>query len=218
MNSREKHSPVEMGDEVESKSLLGYTPKSQSQRQPRRYKDIVIAIVLATTLSSLLTVLVARSSGQKTPSPNHIPSILESPCGSTPDEARARGCYFDIISFCWLPDACYDAELSTAFDNMTTWAWFEDSERTKPISHQQAMTGQFTGLYVNWEYHLRHCTAMWEKLHRAVLGPGKRAIDGYIGPIEHTKHCSQMLLQDRDVAFETINTIILVKYPACGIA
>lgn len=58
---------------------------------------------------------------------------------------------------------------------------------------------------------------MWEKLHRAILGVGKSAIDGYIGPLEHTKHCSRMLLQDRDVALETINTIILVKYPTCGI-
>ncbi|KID70389.1 hypothetical protein MBR_08893, partial [Metarhizium brunneum ARSEF 3297] len=38
--------------------------------------------------------------------------VMEKPCGETPAEARTRGCYLDVISFCWLPERCYDAELS----------------------------------------------------------------------------------------------------------
>lgn len=150
-------------------------------------------------------------------SPTSIGSIMKSPCGSTPDEARAAGCNFDVISFCWLPDRCYDKELSQGFDDMHTWEWFLDPNKTQPVSHEQAMTGEFDGLFVNWEYHLRHCTAMWEKMHRALIGEGKLAVDGYIGSLNHTRHCSHMLLSDRDVSFEAINTIILVKYPDCGI-
>ena len=179
---------------------------------------MTIAFLLAITGSSLLTILITNLFNAPSPAES-APStpIVALPCGQTPQEARARGCHFDVISFCWLPTACYDAELSAAFDKETTWEWFLDPNKTQPVSHQQAMTGEFTGLYVNWEYHLRHCTAMWEKLHRAVLGGGKKAIDGYIGTLEHTEHCGEMLLKDRDVALETINTIILVKYPACGI-
>jgi len=141
-----------------------------------------------------------------------------SPCGSTAQEARERGCHFDVISFCWLPDQCYDPHLSSAFDNLKSWEWYLDPNKTQPLTHEQVMTGEFTGLYVNWEYHLRHCTAMWKKLHRAILGDGKKAIDSYIGPYDHTKHCEHMLLNDREVGFEEINTIILVKFPDCGIA
>jgi hypothetical protein len=125
--------------------------------------------------------------------------------------------HFDLISFCWLPDACYDAELSDAFDNISEWEWFLDSNRTQPITHEQIMTGEYTDLYVNWEYHLTHCTAMWKKLHRAVLGKGKVAIDGYLGRMEHTEHCEHMLLNDRNTALDKFNTIIQVKYPDCGI-
>ncbi|ODA83225.1 hypothetical protein RJ55_01736 [Drechmeria coniospora] len=143
--------------------------------------------------------------------------IMKSPCGSTATEARQRGCKFDIISFCWLPTECYDGELSRDFDAMRTWEWFRDFNKTEPLSHKQIMTGEFTGLYVNWEYHVRHCTAMWQKMHRAILGQGKRAIDSYIGELPHTHHCGEMLLE-RGAAFEDINTIILVKFPDCGIA
>lgn len=59
---------------------------------------------------------------------------------------------------------------------------------------------------------------MWRKMHRAFLGDlGRRAIDGYIGSYQHTKHCEHMLLGDRGVAWDTINTRIAVKYPDCGI-
>ncbi|KAH6659514.1 hypothetical protein BKA67DRAFT_666304 [Truncatella angustata] len=144
--------------------------------------------------------------------------IMVKPCGSTPGEATARGCHFDVISFCWLPDECYDAELSQEFDNENQLEWFLDPNRTEPLSHDEIMTGKYTGLYVNWEYHVRHCTAMWKKMHRAIMGDlGNRAIDGYIGSYEHTEHCEQMLIGGRDVAFDTINTRIRVKYPDCGI-
>lgn len=144
-------------------------------------------------------------------------NILVSPCGSSPSEARSRGCHFDIISFAWFPEECYDSELSDEFDHFTEWKWWLDPNATHPISHAEAMTGEYTGLYVNWEYHLRHCTAMWKKLHRAVLGKGKVVINSYIRPIEHTEHCEKMLLKPRGISFKEINTIILVKYPNYGI-
>lgn len=216
--SREKYNPVRGGDENDNDTNSLLSSESQYLHPPRGRWNTTIAFLLAIICSSLFIVLATIHLGLTVPVSDSTPNVITSPCGSTPQDARARGCHFDVISFCWLPDACYDAELSDAFDNITTWEWFLDPNRTQPISHQQAMTGELTGLYVNWEYHLRHCTAMWEKLHRAILGTGKSAIDGYIGRLEHTKHCSQMLLKDRDVALETINTIILVKYPACGIA
>ncbi|KXH40822.1 hypothetical protein CSAL01_13014 [Colletotrichum salicis] len=148
------------------------------------------------------------------------PKVMIKPCGSTPQEARQKGCHFDIISFCWLPSQCYDAELSREFDEANDLEWFLDPNRTEPLTHEQIMTGEYTGLYVNWEYHVRHCTAMWKKMHRAIIlrnGHGVKAIDGYIGQYEHTKHCEHMLLVGRNIAPDVINTRIAVKYPDCGV-
>ncbi|KAK1850325.1 hypothetical protein CCHR01_07034 [Colletotrichum chrysophilum] len=148
------------------------------------------------------------------------PKVMIKPCGNTPQEARERGCHFDVISFCWLPSQCYDAELSREFDEANHLEWFLDPNRTSPLSHEQIMTGEYTGLYVNWEYHVRHCTAMWKKMHRAIIlgnGDGVKAIDGYIVVYEHTKHCEHMLLAGRNIAPDIINTRIAVKYPDCGV-
>ncbi|KAK7997808.1 hypothetical protein PG989_005848 [Apiospora arundinis] len=145
--------------------------------------------------------------------------VMVQPCGSSPAEATARGCQFDVISFSWLPDACYDAELSEAFRQKYALEWFADPDKRRPLSYAEIMTGEHTGLYVNWEYHVAHCTAMWKKMHRALLGErgGKHAIDGYIGVYAHTEHCEKMLLGGRHYALDVINTRIAVKYPDCGI-
>ncbi|KAI1126940.1 hypothetical protein F5Y10DRAFT_266651 [Nemania abortiva] len=142
--------------------------------------------------------------------------MMREPCGSTPEEATERGCRFDVASFCWLPDACYDGGLSEQFDNYRDWEWFLDPDKTQPLSRQQVMTGKYPEVFVRWGYHIRHCTAMWMKMHRALMGPGTSAIDSYIGNIHHTHHCGEMLL-DREVDTEDLNTIILVKYPDCGL-
>ncbi|TDZ36524.1 hypothetical protein C8035_v008232 [Colletotrichum spinosum] len=147
------------------------------------------------------------------------PKVMIKPCGSNPQEARQKGCRFDVISFCWLPSQCYDAQLSREFDEANHLEWFLDPNRTEPLTHEQIMTGEYTGLYVNWEYHVRHCTAMWKKMHRAIIrenGQGVKAIDGYMGVYEHTKHCEHMLLAGRNIAPDVINTRIAVKYPDCG--
>ncbi|KAB8071530.1 hypothetical protein BDV29DRAFT_197328 [Aspergillus leporis] len=55
------------------------------------------------------------------------------------------------------------------------------------------------GLYVNWEYHVQHCTQ-------------------YIGPYSHTQHCEKMLLRRGEgYAMSDINTHIRVKFPDYGI-
>jgi hypothetical protein len=53
---------------------------------------------------------------------------MQSPCGSTAEEARARGCNFDTISFCWLPDECYDSDLVDTFEATRNWEYYADPE------------------------------------------------------------------------------------------
>ncbi|WEW60175.1 hypothetical protein PRK78_005660 [Emydomyces testavorans] len=147
-------------------------------------------------------------------------SILKSPCGTNATSARTAGCHFDIISFAWLHDKCYDAELSKSFSSIHEWKWFLQPNREQPLPASEALSGNYPVLYVNWEYHVRHCTYMWKKMHRAILKEnGLETIDWYIAPYEHTEHCAEMLLSRGDnYQFDVINTGIRVKYPDCGIA
>ncbi|EER24385.1 hypothetical protein CPC735_057550 [Coccidioides posadasii C735 delta SOWgp] len=154
------------------------------------------------------------------PAAKGMRSILKSPCGTNATSARAAGCHFDIISFAWLHHKCYDAELSKSFSSIHEWEWFLQPNREQPVLASEALSGNYPVLYVNWEYHVRHCTYMWKKMHRAILKEnGLETIDWYIAPYEHTEHCAEMLLsRGKHIEFDVINTGIRVKYPDCGIA
>ncbi|KAI0970758.1 hypothetical protein F4678DRAFT_102042 [Xylaria arbuscula] len=202
-----------------------------------RVVAIVVGAVLLTAAGSVfLTRSVTRRSGNRLNYPDvskHATEVIadliktsepaefrmKSPCGSTPEEARARGCHFDTISFCWYPDECYDSELVAAFEATRDWEYYADEEGTQPISREELIGGDGNNLWVRWEYHVRHCLYQWIKLHRAVLAkgdPNLPQIDSYIASLNHTNHCGEVMLNDRDVAFSTINTETLVKFPDCG--
>ncbi|KAK1975819.1 hypothetical protein LZ30DRAFT_786004 [Colletotrichum cereale] len=139
-------------------------------------------------------------------SPSHDPDsprvrfLYPAPCGATPAEARAAGCLFDLVSFNWLPPPCQDAELAAQFEAELRaageLAWYEDERRTRPLSRDQVVAGDRSGVHVSPGYHLRHCTAMWRRMHRALMqgGGGLGRLDGYIWSYHHTRHCEETLL------------------------
>lgn len=213
-----KYTPVNSYDYEEGKQLADSDAELTSQTTKRSLTPRIITLAFVVLLGFLLGIVTSRSA-QKTMVATPSSQVLVSPCRKTADEARAHGCVFDVISFCWLHPRCYDSELSERFNHTRQWEWFLDPNRTQPLTHQEIITGEYTDLFVNWEYHLLHCTAMWEKMHRALLQPDeKKAIDSYISSYDHTKHCAQMLLGDRDVQLDAINTIIRIKFPDCGMA
>ncbi|KAK2015159.1 hypothetical protein LZ32DRAFT_175339 [Colletotrichum eremochloae] len=168
-------------------------------------------------------------------SPSHDPDsppvsfLHPAPCGATPSEARAAGCLFDLVSFNWLPPPCHDAELASQFEaelrEAGELAWYEDARRTRPLSRDQVAAGDRSGVYVSPGYHLRHCTAMWRRMHRALLqgGGGLGRLDGYIWSYHHTRHCEETLLAgggERNgtaATGEPFTTEVRIKYPDCGV-
>lgn len=135
-------------------------------------------------------------------------------CGNSPEEARNNGCLFDVISFSWLPPACFDAELVEDFLATSKWQWYKDNETRTAVHIAEVYEGQHESLYVSWDYHFSHCAYMWTKMHRAVLHG--YPIDGYIGNIHHTAHCSDLLLRQADFRASGKTTMIFTKYPSCG--
>ncbi|KAF4906801.1 hypothetical protein CGCVW01_v012753 [Colletotrichum viniferum] len=225
-----------------STSLLSYR-NNPSPSKPHRLYTLSLPILLLTITTSLLLGISSTFALQAllstTPSPSSrnantlaspSPSdlnttyLLPFPCGATPSAARAAGCLFDLISFNWLPPACHDAALASTFEAELRaagdLAWYRDMNRTAPLTRDQIMTGEYTGVYVSLAYHLRHCTAMWRRMHRALMqgGGGLGRVDSYIWGYHHTLHCEETLLGHRnETEAEVFTTEVRIKYPDCGV-
>jgi hypothetical protein len=133
-------------------------------------------------------------------------------CGTTPAIARARNCRFDILSFAWQTPECYDDELMTAFLQHHPWQFYAHPNRTdEVVSLDVALQGEQT-LYVDWEYHVAHCTFMWRQMHRAYALRG--FVDSHLDAYKHTLHCQGVLLK-KGVPGGTVNVVAAVKYPDC---
>jgi len=135
-------------------------------------------------------------------------------CGVTPTQARSNGCLFDVVSFSWLPPACYDAVLVDDFLAVEPWEWFLDPLGTQPVLLEAVQRGEGSEMYVSWRYHIVHCVFMWQKLHRAL--DNGRVIDAYIGNYNHTSHCGHMLMMENE-AKAALSTIIRRKFVGCGV-
>ncbi|KXX82727.1 hypothetical protein MMYC01_200858 [Madurella mycetomatis] len=128
-------------------------------------------------------------------------------CGSTPADAEARGCRFDILSFAWQTPECYDDELMEEFIRYDKWQFYAQPNRTDVVVDlATALRGKRT-LYVDWKYHVTHCTFMWRQMHRAYALRGY--IDSHLDSYEHTLHC-QRVLMDTETPLG-MNSAILFK-------
>lgn len=209
---------------------------------------LLASILLGAALSALVTTILTTRlrtlttshrndntlASPSDPSSRPVTYLQTAPCGSTPTQARAAGCEFDLISFNWLPPQCHDAALAETFEaelvEAGQLAWFTDANRTAPsLTREQIMTGEYSGVYVSLGYHLRHCTAMWRRMHRALMqsrggegeggGGGLERVDSYIWSYHHTRHCEEVLLTrfgEVDVG-DVFTTEVRIKYPDCGV-
>jgi hypothetical protein len=189
---------------------------SRSASAPRKrlclYPIVVVLCLGMVASAAFLSWAIFESRGRTSSA-----EILIKPCGENPEEARIRGCSFDIMSFCWLPPRCYDVELTDSFQQIARWEWFRDRNHTQSVPHDQVLAGDVTNLYVNMDYHIHHCAFMWKKLHRAIQSPHtKKAIDSYIASYSHTKHCADILTTGGIMEGMALNTLIYLKYPDCG--
>ncbi|KAF2232808.1 hypothetical protein EV356DRAFT_237128 [Viridothelium virens] len=133
-----------------------------------------------------------------------------SSCGDSVETARQRGCSFDLISFAWQTPECYDAALVSEFASWDSWNFYADDKLTLPVTQEMALHGNRT-LFVEWDYHIVHCTFMWRQMHRAYE---RGWIDSHLGSYNHTLHCQKMILME-SAAVENAITVARVIYPEC---
>ncbi|KAF2104193.1 hypothetical protein NA57DRAFT_70410 [Rhizodiscina lignyota] len=195
--------PREM--ELESEERLlddGLQIKSRKSWNHRRIRIAAIALLAIISVPLLLSPSL-RHRSTATP-------ILFGDCGSSLEEARAKGCEFDVISFTWLPPECHDPELVDDFLSLSDREWYQDPRGLDPAPREKVMNGEYQRLFVTREYHVYHCRYQWRKMHRGIQ---KRVIDSYIGSYNHTVHCEMMLMQV--VPRSLTDTRINRKYIQC---
>jgi hypothetical protein len=132
-------------------------------------------------------------------------------CGSTPTEAKSRGCKFDILSFAWQLPECYDDKIMQEFLAEKDWTFFRHENGTSPVSREVALLGELD-LYVTQEYHQVHCMYMWRQMHRAFTI--QKHIDSHLNNYYHTVHCHHVMLGNQFPP-ESIGAIGELKYPTC---
>jgi hypothetical protein len=134
-------------------------------------------------------------------------------CGSTPSEARALGCKFDIMSFAWTPAQCYDHSLSQKFlEEQGPWIFYLDHNATQPLQFEDL--SDYDIVWTEHSYHVVHCLYAWERIHRAYLAD-TLLLPGEMGSINHTTHCIGLLEDVEGAPRRKVNAIAYLVFDSC---
>ncbi|KAM3083544.1 hypothetical protein ACMFMG_004193 [Clarireedia jacksonii] len=118
------------------------------------------------------------------------------PCGKTPEEARARGCEFDMLVTAWLPPRCIDRELVDEFMTVGNWQFY-----TKPHAKEEDKFGTYDPDFIGsvnqtvWttrRWHVTHCLFMFKKMNRALVNDWTTDAEAVSEP--HMEHCMKTFL------------------------
>lgn len=136
-------------------------------------------------------------------------------CGATQDEAIANGCIFDLMSFVYVPPACFEAtiyaetlspESSLAPEAAGFFPWFRWANLTEPIPQDENELSKYRSVWTTEGWHVAHCLYTWRVSTRALarVGAGEKGI--YVveeaTSSAHVDHCN-MLVLDHDTASMT---------------
>jgi hypothetical protein len=237
-----------------SKTQITLQPSVQQKtmrraQQLHRIRNSILALLFLLSTAIGLTAVYILLRGQVTNSqttlpgqalavstnPPHPGSPLpyvphERPCGLTAEEARAAGCTFDIMTATWLPDECYDDEITSAFRAHGPWEFYTNtsdfeftptirwpSENQLTLLSDEKSVGEQRFAWATRRYHLTHCIFLLRRLHRLVDG-GKR-LDSESWDYHHSKHCGDMIEKSLDgngpVPMDLIMTFVVIGYPSC---
>ncbi|KAL5330475.1 hypothetical protein ACEPPN_004003 [Leptodophora sp. 'Broadleaf-Isolate-01'] len=198
----------------------------------RRCNFMTIIAVISSILAVTLLFAVGALFYQKHPSINYTPAITDNmdvggwplveaggnvivDCGSTPSEAKDKGCVWDLMSFSWTHPACYNKNESDTFlAEYGPWKWYENVNN-KPGAEVLDEEGlpYMSMVWTQEHYHIAHCTYILKLLHIAGMS-GHLVTDEGIGMF-HTDHCVKVFLDPERVAFEKVTTRVQLLFGKC---
>jgi len=141
-------------------------------------------------------------------------------CGNSTEEAKQRGCMYDILSNNWIPGACADEEAIKDYQADGSWFGYgseTDAALGRPPLSVDVMS-EMPFYYTNARDHIVHCAALWRKQFRAFFEQ-RAHLDTLITDEEHTMHCSQFLIDmsDNGPDYRTWPIKTWVGYSGCWV-
>jgi hypothetical protein len=180
---------------------------------PRLIQVLVVVALLLLAGTSSQYLIISRKSPPPPKTFGVTWDVVENPCGSTPEEAKAMGCSFDVLCWCWLPEECIDRKLSEELLVVDDWHFYYDEAGLYEIPKIELGSGNTTDMtYTIQGYHYYHCTSSPKKPHRAWQNGWK--MDGVTVDYEHTEHCEYVLVQST-TPYEAFTSQMQAKYPSC---
>lgn len=179
-----------------SSAVVSYNSSAKTTATATASAGAALATSTKTAGTELPTVLLGED-GKTTTGADAIPSVETiQNCGYTPQEARAKGCVFDVMMQLWTPAACFDEVLSNRFLDVGNWTWYADPSATVIYSLEDMRKGEHDAVYVAQDYHITHCIYAWEKLVRAMRN--QEPLITELISYDHVIHCRHKTLQRAD--------------------
>ncbi|KAI3531837.1 hypothetical protein CSPX01_13908 [Colletotrichum filicis] len=201
-----------------------YTGKERKHTRLESVKRFLGPFLIGVVASSILwsvPLIINRTSAVTNAIAPAAPVITS--CGVSPDEARARGCRFQLWSYSWVPHNCFDVDLHDDFIKLhdkEDWKYYRSnsSEITEAakissleeVSLDQVLHGEGDGLYSTWGQHYWHCAFYLRRFFRATGGITNRDRDAH-----HSVHCQAWLTDPFAHDWGTVNIHLEVGYHEC---
>ena len=143
-------------------------------------------------------------------------SIVTAHCGTTPEEAQARGCIWDIMSFGWMHPSCFDYEESAQWETQYgPWEWY--SERPGNATDLIPLTAEelpYTPVvWTTQGYHVQHCLYVLKMIHVAAMAGEAVSNEGI--ELSHTAHCTKLIGDPELVEYAEVNTRVHLLFVQC---
>lgn len=130
-------------------------------------------------------------------------------CGTTSDEARARGCVMEPMVYGWMPKECYYSDLSSEYNPYEDRAWYTTETFDERVSSEELWAGKREHVYTH-QYHTEHCFFLMRKLARA-MDQKEKYLDHKSLQVDHVDHCSDVIARQRESSNST-NDVVLGFY------
>lgn len=221
IDSDDEHFRLEsLGDQNEAASELPPPSKDPKRKNTRWMISTVLFSVAILAAISLLSLKFARprhSTSSSAPEPQS--TIAPRPCGTSPSDASAAGCIYDVMMNSWLPQTCFDEELTNEFRGLREWRFYADANGTRSLTEEE-LAWRTEEVYTTLDYHYTRCVYSMRKDQRAV--ERERDLEVSMAP-DGLSTCSELFLSTAKQLNETSSVIVLggtlkalsMDYPLC---
>lgn len=127
-------------------------------------------------------------------------------CGNNADEARAKGCAYDVMMQEWTPPECIDWTLAEKFLKNGNWTWYADPGAQRTYSPVEIALGNHDVVYVDQSYHRHHCIFTWERMVRAMRT--QRPLVEKLVNYDHVMHCRMNTLKTFEEGAQPVRGVV----------